>query len=63
MVEKLHDLVLTNIKQLNSPIELDENQKQVMTQNEKAKLNERSRKVIIYSLKCFQEILGKFELA
>jgi hypothetical protein len=62
VISKLRSLVLDNIKQINSTIDLDENQYPVMSQFDKDKLNEISRKVIIYALKCFLEVLGKYQM-
>jgi len=53
VISKLRSMILANIKQINEPIAFDEKQYPVMSIFEKDKLNETSRKKIIYSLKCF----------
>lgn len=53
----LKDTVVKNMKTMDAPIELNENQQPVMTQAQKNKENEKLIKSIAFSLTVFEEVL------
>jgi len=53
----LKDTIVANMKAMDAPIELNENQQPVMTQAQKNKENEKLIKSIAFSLTVFEEVL------
>ena len=53
----LKDTIVKNMKTMDAPIELNENQQPVMTQAQKNKENEKLIKSIAFSLTVFEEVL------
>jgi hypothetical protein len=57
---KVHDFINCNIKELNKPIELNEQQQPVMTLKEREIINVKFIRAITFGLKVIEEILYDF---
>lgn len=59
----LKDTIVKNMKTMDAPIELNENQQPVMTQAQKNKENEKLIKSIAFSLTVFEEVVHEIALS